>query len=106
MRKQFPQIGDVVRCDVLPGDIVPPDSPYGGYPGYTLVGIGLVPMRDVYDPEDLTDLCRPTDKCWAAKVIAVPPMDGGHEPGAYAEEVRELYPQEGTETESEMGPGR
>ena len=63
------------------GDLVPADIPAGESSnglaaglaeGYQLRGVGLVPMRDVYPADQLTDFCGPEDTCWAAEVVSVP----------------------------------
>lgn len=64
-------VGDLVRADILAGEET--DGRAAGIgSGYRLRGVGLVRMRDVYPPEELTEFCRDTDACFGAVITAVP----------------------------------
>lgn len=63
-------VGDVIPCPIADGEIASGEAA-GLLARYTLRGVGLVPMRDVYEPEELTDACGPHDTCWAAEIVAI-----------------------------------
>jgi len=66
------EIGVIVPANILAGE-VENGEPAGLSPHYRIRGVGLVPMRDVYPADALTDACRPADTCWAAEVTSYDP---------------------------------
>jgi hypothetical protein len=72
------KVGDVVPAGILEGEESDGD-PAGLGTAYRLVGIGPVPMRDVYPPEELTEFCRATDWCWGARIVETPSRDAAAE---------------------------
>lgn len=71
--------GQVVPCDIGRGEEASGRA-CGLADGYRLHGVGLVRMRDVYHPDEITDCCGPDDTCWGAIVIATPPRGEGVSP--------------------------
>ena len=64
-------VGSLVHCDIGEGEVYPGVAA-GLSESYTLLGVGFVPMVDVYPPEELTEFCGPSDTCLAAVITKAP----------------------------------
>lgn len=64
-------LGALVPANIDRGEVVD-GAAAGLHGGYTIRGIGLRPLREVYPAEELTEFAKPGDTCWAAEIIGVP----------------------------------
>lgn len=63
------RVGDVVRADLAPGERARGGS--GLTERYTLLGLGLGRMREVYHPSELSPGVGPDDMCYVARIIGI-----------------------------------